>query len=58
MLTADRGESSIHDFIDDVETTAVGHPIPAYRDRDITALKTQLDDILDHVLPFNNITNL
>jgi hypothetical protein len=60
MLTADRGESSIHDFInDDVEPMAVGHPIPAYRDpipayrdREIGALKTQLDDILEHVCLF------
>lgn len=57
MLTADRGESSIHDFInDDVDPMAVGRPIPAYRDpipayrdRDVAALKTQLDDILEHV---------
>jgi hypothetical protein len=57
MLTADRGESSIHDFInDDVDPMAVGHPIPAYRDpipayrdREIGALKAQLDDIFEHV---------
>ena len=50
MLTGDRAESSIHDFIpgdrDDITSN---------RDREIAELKAQLDNILDHVFPYSDL---
>ena len=50
MLTGDRAESSIHDFIpeDQDDTTSA-------RGRDIVELKAQLDNILEHVWIHSNL---
>jgi hypothetical protein len=48
MITADRAESDIHDFIAD-ETESLPRGRPQYRDTDVVAIKSQLDEILDHV---------
>jgi len=50
MLTAERGESSIHDFInDELESMPVARGTSEARDRDIVVIKAQLDNILEHV---------
>ena len=43
MLTGDRPESSIHDFIQERED------ISGHRDHQIAELKAQLDNVLEHV---------
>jgi hypothetical protein len=48
MITADRAESDIHDFIQDEMESLPRGRAPA-RDTDVTAIKTQLDEILEHV---------
>jgi hypothetical protein len=51
MLTAERGESSIHEFInDEMESTPMGRSAQDSRDKDIVLIKAQLDTILEHVL--------
>ena len=50
MLTAERGESSIHDFInDELESMPAARATSEARDRDIVVIKAQLDNILEHV---------
>ena len=52
MLTAERGESSIHDFInDEMDSTPMARGTSEARDRDIVVIKAQLDNILEHVKP-------
>lgn len=48
MITADRAESDIHDFIQD-ETESLPRGRAPYREADVTATKSQLDEILEHV---------
>ena len=51
MMTGDHPESSIHDLMPDSEN------VTGYRDREITELKSQLDNILEHVPPLPFHTN-
>jgi hypothetical protein len=51
MMTGDHPESSIHDLMQDSEN------VTSYRDREITELKSQLDNILEHVNPCHFLTN-
>lgn len=58
MLTAERGESSIHEFInDEMESTPTGRSAQDSRDKDIVLIKAQLDNILEHVLADLSTTN-
>jgi hypothetical protein len=50
MLTAERGESSIHEFIhDEMESMPMARGAQDSRDKDIVLIKAQLDNILEHV---------
>jgi hypothetical protein len=50
MLTAERGESSIHEFIhDEMESPPMARSTQDSRDKDIVLIKAQLDNILEHV---------
>ena len=50
MLTAERGDDSIHDFInDEIESVPTARGTPDTRDKDITLIKAQLDNILEQV---------
>jgi hypothetical protein len=50
MLTGDRAESSIHDFVADDQDDTTGT-----RDRDVAELKAQLDNILEHVWTYSDL---
>jgi len=54
MITADHAESDIHDFIAD-ETESLPRGRAPYRDADVATIKSQLDEILDHVSYSANI---
>ena len=43
VMTGDHAESSIHDLMQDQDN------VTSYRDREVTELKSQLDNILEHV---------
>jgi hypothetical protein len=47
MLTGDRAESSMHDYIPD--------DLTVHRDHEIAELKAQLDNILEHVYSYYNL---
>jgi hypothetical protein len=47
MMTGDHPGSSIHDLMQESEN------VTSYRDREITELKSQLDNILEHVPPIS-----
>jgi len=50
MLTGDRAESSMHDYIpDDRDDLTIN------RDHEIAELKAQLDNILEHVYSYYNL---
>lgn len=50
MFTGDRAESSIHDFIPDDRDDLTGN-----RDNEIAELKSQLDNILEHVYTYSHV---
>lgn len=50
MLTGDRAESSMHDYIPDDRDDLTVH-----RDLEIAELKAQLDNILEHVYSYYNL---